>query len=430
VLDVSRALGGSADLENALGKALDGLVTAFPGAESGFILTAELEGPLQTRAVHRKDGSEQTPAISRTVLAQVLDRGQALWISDPESDPAFTDAPSVHRLCTALCAPLPNHEGEAVGMIQLENRGSATAFVDGDLELLSALAVPIGAAVENHRMLRERASWEVAREIQSALLPRRRPDIPGYTFWEYYRPAMAVGGDLYDYIPVDPRGQTDRHDRSRWVVAVGDVSGKGVPAALLMASTGPEIRHLARGGNALPEVAMRVNRSLCDRELHARFVTMMLVEVDTRAHRLTAINAGHMPMLVRRANGTIVELGSDVVGLPLGIEPEEEYVTFGFALEPGDVALLYSDGVTDAPDRERRGFGRERLREVLAQAPPGVAAAGKAIAEAVRDHASGRVQFDDITLVCFGRDGETTRQGAHDRGGLASLRSPSAPSRR
>ena len=105
---------------------------------------------------------------------------------------------------TALCVPLPGHDGRPVGMVQLDRRTGKKGFKAGDLDLLAALAVPVGVAVENHWLLKERASWAAAREIQLSLLPRDRPEVPGYAFWECYLPTLEVGGDLYDYIKVEP----------------------------------------------------------------------------------------------------------------------------------------------------------------------------------------------------------------------------------
>src|SRR5262249_34157565 len=146
----------------------------------------------------------------------------------------------------ALCAPLLGHDGQAVGVVQLDSPVVIGGFETQDLELLAALAIPMGVAVENHGLLKEQVSLAAARQIAEALLPEERPKVPGYSFWEYYRPALTVGGDFYDYIPVaaaDPAATPDR-----WVIMVGDVAGKGFPAALLAAGTSPEVRHFARSG--------------------------------------------------------------------------------------------------------------------------------------------------------------------------------------
>lgn len=404
VLEVNRALGGGGDLNEVLGRALEGLMRAFPCAERGFFLTAEPDGTLPVRAVRHSRGPDRPPSLSRTILAHVLREGKAVLIADATVDARFGESGSVmaEGLRTAVCAPLPGHDGKPVGMAQLDSRAGGDRFAAGDLEMLAALAVPVGVAVENHRLLKERASWAAAREIQAILLPRRRPEVPGYTFWECYRPALEVGGDLYDYQAIE----SDEAGGSRWAVAVGDVSGKGMPAALLMASLCPEVRHLVRAGVGPEEVLSRVSRHVLDSGVDARFVTMALTELDARSHRLTVTNAGHMDPLVRRFGGRVEEVGREGAGPPLGVTPDPVYRSATVALGPGDVVVLYTDGVTDAMDRDGRRFGEDGLHRALAGAPEGVAAVGEAILAASHDHAAGRSQFDDVAVVCFGRDRE------------------------
>ena len=400
VLELNRALGGVTDLNEMLGRALDGLMAVFPPAARGFIVTSELDGTLMPRAVRPSAGMGHTPAMSRTVLRRVLDDGKALFIADGR----LQDSGSIVKagIGAAICAPLPGHGGTPVGMIQLDSPRVQGGFEPGDLDLLAALAVPIGVAVENHRLLKAQESLSAARRIQEALLPQRRPAPPGYTFWEHYRPALEIGGDLYDYIAIDPPGATDTG--VVWAVTVGDVAGKGIPAALLMAGTCPEVRHLVRAG-ARPEAVLGgVNHYISDQRLDGRFVTLVVTEIDTQSHRLSVANAGHIDPMLRRAGGKIELLGEEGAGPPLGIDPAFAYRSETVELGPGDVVVIVTDGIGDALDRNDDRFGSERLMKVLAGAREGVSALGEAIAAAVRDHCAGRSQFDDITIICFGRD--------------------------
>ncbi len=407
ILDVNRALGGGgADLNEVLGRVLDGLMAVFPRAERGFILTTEPDGTFPLRAVRHRNGDESVPTLSRTIARQVLGDGRAVLIADASSDEEYRNLPSVAlSLRTAMAVPLRGNDGGPVGMIQIDSRAVKNRFAPPDLDLLAALAVPVGVAVENHRLLIEQASWAAAGEIQRFLLPRRQPDIPGYKFWQCYRSAEEVGGDLYDYIPVETPGAVEPGDR-RWAVTVGDVAGKGMPAALMMAGICPEVRHLVREGVAPHEVLTRVNRSVYDSGIECRFVTLVIAELDPRSHRLTISNAGHLLPLIRRADGTIEEVGDEASRMPLGARAEETYSSMNVALGPGDVVVLYSDGLTDAMDQKGERFGDDRFDRALAEAPRGADAVGEALLAAVRDYASGRSQFDDITLVCFGRDPE------------------------
>ena len=236
-------------------------------------------------------------------------------------------------------------------------------------------------------------------------MPKWQPKIPGYTFWECYRPALEVGGDLYDYIQVEsPEIDGPGGELARWAVTIGDVAGKGMPAALMMAGICPELRYLIRQGVAPDEVLKRVNSRHYDNGIENRYITLILLEIDPRSHVLTMSNAGHPPALIRRADGSIEEIGHEDSGMPLGIGPEEIYRSVSAGLEPGDVVVLYSDGATDALDQKGQTFGHDRFLRALAEAPHGAAAVGEFLLAAVREFASGRSQFDDITIVCFGRN--------------------------
>lgn len=402
VLDVSRALGG-ADLDEVLGRVLDGLMAVFPRAERGFVLSAEPDETLPLRAVRYRHGVGQAPSLSRSISWQVLQEGRAVLISDASSDARFKDQESV-ALCvrTALCVPLPGHGGRPVGMVQLDSLGNHGAFTASDLDLMAALAVPIGVALENHRLLKLQATMEAAREIQLALLPKGRPEVPGYGFWECYRPASKVGGDLYDYIKVE----VSEADEERWTVTVGDVAGKGMPAALLMASICPEVRHLVRAGVRLPEVLARVNRHVCESGIDARFVTMVMAEIDRISHRITIVDAGHTVPLIRRMGGRVEQVVSEGKGSPLGVLEDEEYGSIVVSLGVGDVVVLYSDGVTEAVDGAGVPYGTARLVEAIKGATGGVESVGETILESVREHTAAISQYDDITIVCFGRNGQ------------------------
>jgi phosphoserine phosphatase RsbU/P len=403
ILEINRALGGGAELNEVLGRALDALMDVFLSAERGFILIAGPEGTPRLRALRQRTGQAQLPVLSRAILGQVMQEGKAILIKDTAADPRFMRAKSVvSTFRTALCVPLPGHDGRPVGMVQLDRRTGRKGFKAGDLDLLAALAVPVGVAVENHWLLKERASWAAAREIQLSLLPRDRPEAPGYAFWERYLPTLEVGGDLYDYIKVEPAGPATVSP-ARWAVTVGDVAGKGMPAALVVAGICPEVRHLVRSGVGPGEVLAQVNRHLCDRGVGGRFVTMAMTEIDPRSHQMTVVNAGHMDPLVRRASGAIEAVGRAGAATPLGVIGSAVYRPVAVPLEPGDLVVLYTDGVTESMDRDRQPFGVERLTAVLGAAPQGVAAAGEAILAAVREHAVGRSQSDDITIVCFER---------------------------
>jgi serine phosphatase RsbU (regulator of sigma subunit) len=268
-------------------------------------------------------------------------------------------------------------------------------------------------AIENYRLLKARAEAAAAREIQLALLPRHPPDIPGYTFWSHYEPALEVGGDYYDYIPVTPAGAgTGDNDGARdaplsegcWTIAVGDVMGKGMPAALVMAHLGAEMRHQARAESDPRRIVERINRHFCEDDLMNLFITLVVTVIDPTTHRLTVVRAGHPGPLRRRSGGEVAAVGEEERGMPLAVMANREYRASTISLEPGDVVVLYSDGICDAMNRHGQPFGTPAMMEALASAQPGAAAAGTAILDAVRRHIGKTARSDDMTLICFGRD--------------------------
>ncbi len=398
VLEINRNLGGTIELNEALGKTLDTLFAIFPTADYGFILTREADGDLSPRAIRQRGGGSDPLTLARTALDHVMNKGQGLL----STESSFGD-PGMSTSRTILCAPLLDRSGLPIGLIQLVSRPGLGGFRADDLDLLAAVAVPLGVAVENNRLLRSKAEWAAAGEVQRALLPRRQPRAPGYAFWEHYEPAQEVGGDYYDYLPIHPPEPSGKAPWSRWAVAAGDVVGKGMPAALLMSSLSSEVRHRVRSEPEPARVVEQLNRHFFDTDILDRFITFLLIVVDADVHRMTVVNAGHLAPFVRRASGRIEAIGEDEAGPPLGIVPGQAYRPASTDLGPGDVVVLFTDGVSEAFGAQNRQFGTEAIRRTLAQAPPTVPEVGQAILKAVRAHALGRPQSDDIALVCFGR---------------------------
>jgi serine phosphatase RsbU (regulator of sigma subunit)/pSer/pThr/pTyr-binding forkhead associated (FHA) protein len=405
VLEIHRALGGEGELNEALNRTLKALFDIFRQAECGFILTEEGDGRLNPRAIRRRDGETTAPALSRTVLEHVMDAGQALLIADAQSEGNFrtTESLADSGIRTALCVPLPGREGRPIGILQLDSRSRRTRFIPSDLDLLAAAAIPIGMAIENYRLFKARAEAAAARQIQLALLPRHRPDIAGYSFWEHYEPALDVGGDYYDYIPITGSGEGPGA-LGRWAVAVGDVAGKGMPAALMMAHLGAEVRHEAHAEADPRRIVERLNHHFLEADLRDLFITLLLVIIDPQAHRLTVVRAGHASPLLRRAGGHIEAIGEAERGMPLAVMGDQKYRAATVDLEPGDMVVLFTDGVNEAMDRQANLFGIASVMAALKAAPPCASAAGTAILDAVRAHVGSRTRSDDVTLICFGRD--------------------------
>ncbi|RPI85390.1 MAG: serine/threonine-protein phosphatase [Planctomycetaceae bacterium] len=216
----------------------------------------------------------------------------------------------------------------------------------------------------------------------------------GYLFCDYYEPAQRVGGDFFDYVPL-PDG--------RIAISVGDVAGKGVPAALLMARMFSDVRYTLLSQPTPAEATTQLNQSLSTGGLGHRFITFALLVLDPLAHTLTIVNAGHLPPLARTKKNKVEPLGTANSGLPLGIQPDVVYRQSTVKLAPGTAILLYTDGVTEAMNRNNEIFGSARLSERLKSAEGDAEAIVESVIEEVETFCDGLAQRDDICLICIQR---------------------------
>jgi phosphoserine phosphatase RsbU/P len=413
ILEIARELGGTIDLDGVLGKVLETLFRILPQADRGFILLkGERTDHVILRAGKFREQDAVSPAFSRTIFNHVTREGQAILCEDIGADDRFGDSPGVKesQIRRMICVPLWDRERQSVGVLQIDSQDDHRRFEKDDLELMVAIAGPVSVAIENarlHEIAVKQADMEReahdARAVQLAIIPEQKPHLPGYEFWHFYEPARSVGGDYFDYRPI-PKSEPplDQHP-DRWAIAIGDVSGKGMPAALLMARLSSEVRLLIQTELDPARVVDRLNRDLCVSRTDERFITFLLVLLDGERHELTVVNAGHMGPMIRRSDGRIEVIGEEQSGPPLGIMEDRVYEAMITSVSPGDVVLLYTDGVTEALDNEGRLFGIELLKQTLATAPSEVEKVGESILNAVRHHVAGRTQSDDITLLCFGR---------------------------
>ena len=243
----------------------------------------------------------------------------------------------------------------------------------------------------SYRVRRERDALEremnVAREVQRELLPRAAPRFEGLELAGVCRPAIAVGGDYYDYL---------RHADGRPGLVIADISGKGVPAAILMASLQASVRSLFPTAADPGQLHERLNNALCGSSSTARYATAFLADFDPGARRLTYSNAGHLPALVIRGAQT---LRCQEGGIPIGLFEGATYDTGALTLEPGDLLALFTDGVTEAPGPDDEEFGEDRLADLLRAHKGGsLETAVQAVLDALLDW-GGPAAHDDVTLV-------------------------------
>ncbi len=266
-----------------------------------------------------------------------------------------------------------------------------------------AVAGQAAISLENARLhdsMLARAGLErdlkLAHQVQMSFLPKKPPQLAGYDFFAHYESAQEVGGDYYDFIPLPG---------PRLGIAVGDVAGKGVPAALLMAKVSSDARFCMLTEKGPAEFIYRLNELMQEAGLLDRFVTLSAALLDPATHRITFVNAGHMPPLIfRAANGSLEEGTSrDAAGFPLGVADGIPYEAVTLDLNPGDCVALFTDGVTEAKNKQDAEFQLASTRAALLDGPPRPIDMGQRLVAAVKQHALGCKQHDDITIVCFGR---------------------------
>jgi sigma-B regulation protein RsbU (phosphoserine phosphatase) len=248
--------------------------------------------------------------------------------------------------------------------------------------------------LEHDVLERERKERAAAASIQKGFLPKQRPHTRGLDIFDYYSPAEEIGGDYFDYIPLSG---------NRLAITLGDVTGKGIPAALLMARLSAAARFWLASRPELSDAVNELNSALLDASSDDHFVTFVVIVLDLNRWTMTIVNCGHMPPLLRRAGGGApVGLAEEIIDLPLAVM-DRPYHQAVVPLGVGETIVLYTDGITEARNHLRELFGIERLTECVRNDGTTAEELGRKILSCVREFAGGHPQDDDITLVCLRR---------------------------
>lgn len=404
VLEIMKNLGKAIGLDAVLPKVLDSLFTIFLQADRGFIILKDDQGQLTPRWVKtRRPDQEEMVRVSRTVLREVMQTGEAIMSLDAGSDERFEMSQSIadFRIRSMIVAPLLNSEGEPIGAIQIDTIQHKGGFESKDLEILVGVANQAGIAIENAQLHEQvvaqklvEQDLELARQVQLAFLPKESPKIPGYSFFQSYKPAAQIGGDYFDYIQLAP---------DRWAIVLADVVGHGVAAAMFMAKLSAETR-FAFASIEDPCAAMA---SLNDRITNLgaeRFVTMVVIILDASQHKAKILIAGHMPPIRLDQHQKIDEPGLDVGGPPLGIMTDIPFDAIEVDIRRGESLTLYTDGIFEAPNAAEDQFSMERVRQLVQNHGKRIEACGDLIMKQVNEHIQGCDQEDDMCLVILGRD--------------------------
>jgi serine phosphatase RsbU (regulator of sigma subunit) len=374
-------------LDVLLPKVLDSLLDLYTQADYCLMLLYpddDRGAPVTTTACRPTSESSQF-VLRKPMVEEALHSGKGVISEDRK----------------AMCVPLLNRDEVASGVIQLDAAGRRTIFADEDLDMLATVAHQVSFAVENavlhEAALRRRAmDWELrlAHDLQVELLPTKPPVVEDYEFADYYAAAQHVGGDYYDYIELGD---------GRLAIVLGDVSGKGIPAAMLMFKVSSELGLLLTMGLSPVEVLTRVNQRFMQRTPYGAFVTKVVLVLDSKTHELSIVNAGHLRPLLRRADRSVVELGDDLAGYPIGVDSEYVYQEARCQLEPNEVVALMSDGIPEARNEQEDLYEWGRVIEMLKQAPEGVVEVNHAIIEDIDRFVGDQPQSDDRCLLTMRR---------------------------
>ena len=395
------------DLHVVLSRALEVLFDSFPTVDRGFFVryaegSREGEGDFIPAVARTRDGESSEIPASLTILRAAVESGELLLCSDTHDDKRYEDAVSLHaiNLRSVVCVPLLIGE-RVYGVLQLDSTTSPWSVSDDDLAALSSAGAAIAHAMANaelHQRLTEqvveRHDLELARSIQQRFLPTAPPRLLGWEFSATYQPAQAVGGDLYSFVDLSA-GQIG--------IALGDVSGKGIAAALLMARVMSDLRYLSARSDDPSETLALLNRELVISGGDGLFVTMLYMVLDPVTGDLEVANGGHMDPIARRRDGSVARLETER-GPALGIDDMASFPSSKSKLNPGDSLLLYSDGLTEAAGHqsgERYGLGR--LCRALISSETGANQIAESVLSSVAQFAADDRPQDDLTTVVITR---------------------------
>lgn len=395
--ELGREIGASRDSKEVMERIVKRSIRALE-AEQGVISLVDVDASEPTRTLVRSSSSSgDHPPLraNEQLLGWMHLHRRPITISDPRHDPRFEGARWGEDVRSILCVPM-FVRSDLIGILTVFNKKSGRHFSVEDQRLLAIIAGQSAQVVENARLYEEeralmkvRQELGVAAEIQQQLLPQEAPVLKGYDLAGRSRPAENVGGDYYDFLDLGG---------DRLGICVADVSGKGLPAALLMASVQAVLR--ARYEEAADPAAclQTVGRLLYRSTRRSSFVSMIYAVVDAVSHVVTYANAGHNRPLLRTSNGTVRRL--ETADLVLGAVSEAAYRTDTVVMEPECMLLLYSDGMTEAMNARREEFGEERLVDAFRSAPETTAEdVLEAITRRIGEHVGDASQHDDMTML-------------------------------
>ncbi len=408
---ISADLTSNLDLQQVLTISIRG-IQELVGATAASILTVEGDELVFQVALGEKADSLKPFRIPKDkgIAGWAVTHLQPVIVNDVQHDSRFYTTTDRQTGFITLClAAAPLIVGDhAIGVIEVFNKPDG--FTQEDLDLMMTFASTAAIAIENARLYqvaidkgRMERELQMARRVQDTLIPRETPHIAGWDFASCWVPAREVGGDYFDFVPLEAK----LNAANQFGFLIGDVTDKGMPAALFMTLARSTLRASLYSAANPAEGIINANRLVCADSPYSMFVTLFYGQFDPENGTLDYVNCGHMPPYWIHAlqDGGPAQVRSLTrTGIPIGIEPEQLFEQGRVTLAPGDMIVCYTDGVTDAMNSIDESFGMDRLEKLVTEhATDSAAEMVQAIQEAIQKFAGNQVPFDDITLLVIKR---------------------------
>ena len=405
LIEVSAIISSTLDLEELMNLVMEKAQAVMNAEASSVMLLNEQTGMLECKialgTVQEKVKNNIYLKLGQGIAGWVAQHGEAVIVPDVDSDSRFysnIDHSTGFKTRSILAAPLKVKD-KVIGVAEVINRRDARPFTEDNLAIFTTFCRQVALAIENakmHRYMLEQQRMqqqlESAHSIQQSFMPQAFPHSGHDKYLVYAKniPATSVGGDLFDFIEIG----TDR-----LAFVIGDVSGKGIPAALYMARLISDLRYYCHITERPVDLMQTINSVLLERSRQGMFVTLIYMVLDTKTGELTITNGGHLPPFwYQKKSGTCTKINSSA-GIPLGILSDVEFSEQVIQLQPGDQVLLYTDGVTEAKNTHGNMFSVERLENILSKARRHPRVLIEDIVKQVKKYCKNVPQHDDITLL-------------------------------
>ena len=410
LLEVSRALGAEMHLDSLLPVIIHKTTEVMDAERSSLFIYDPDSDELWSKVAEGMDEKTIRFPAGVGIAGDVAKTLETANIPDAYDDPRFNpefDKQSNFKTKSVLCMPMTTRKGELIGVIQVLNKTDRGTFQEGDEKLLEALCIQAGVAIVRARLTeaflekqRIEESLKLAADIQMGMLPSTFPAFPERNDFDLFAgiiPAKEVGGDFYDFFLID---------KKHLCFVIGDVSGKGIPAALFMALTKTQIKASSSRRRTPGDILFRANNDLCHENESSMFCTLFYGIMNTETGEVTYANAGHNPPYIIEKGVEPVQIES-TGGIALGVMEEMEFESATFTVSKGDSIFLYTDGVNEAMNEVDEEYSYERLEDYLKENSTGsITDMVNKNLESVKEFAGAAPQSDDITVLALRYLGE------------------------